>query len=168
LNNLKVVEVSSVESTEQGGIVRFQTVLDSPFNVLRIWRQPVVEVKLTLHNPYTVELEIPVYGSKSIHVMFSAVPLTHTEHQFYIDIYSNLLWYRPLLKLLLHSASVLTLVEDLPYLQALTQKVQRLVTSERDVARVNNSASNKEMWLYGRFISLYSLAAAELAESNAA
>jgi hypothetical protein len=61
LNNLKVVEVSNFQPTTSGGILKFQTILDSPFNILRIWRQPVVEVDLTLHTPYTVELNIPVY-----------------------------------------------------------------------------------------------------------
>jgi hypothetical protein len=152
LNNLRIVEVSSLEKTEQGGAVIFQTVLDSPLNVLRIWRQSLAEVKLTLHTPYTVELGIPVYGDKVIVVMFNAIPLSDTQHQFCVDIYSNLQWYKPLMKLLLHFASILTVIEDLPYLEALTRKVQRLT-------QVNSGSLdktvNREMWLFNRFVGLY-------------
>jgi hypothetical protein len=149
LNNLKVVDVSHLEQTDQGGMIKFQTVLDSPWNILRIWRQPIVEAKLTLHSPYTVELGIPVYGDKVIIVMFNAIPKSHTEHQFHVDIYSNLEWYKPLLKGILHFASVLTLIEDLPYLQALTQtNIQRLVN-------LNKTVNKDTTWLFNRFVSLY-------------
>jgi len=66
LNGLKIVDVSQFETTEIGGVIKFQTVLDSPLNLLRIWRQPIVEVELILHTPYTVELSIPIYGNKNI------------------------------------------------------------------------------------------------------
>lgn len=149
LNNLKVVKVSHLEQTDQGGMVKFQTVLDSPLNVLRIWRRSMAEAQLTLHTPYTVELGIPVYGDKVIIVMFNTVPISHTEHQFCVDIYSNLQWYKPFLKSVLHFASILTLIEDLPYLRALAQtNIQRLFSP--------NKAINQEMmWLLGRFASLY-------------
>ncbi len=151
LNNLKVVEVSYLEATDRGGVVKFQTMLSSPLNILRIWRQKQVEAKLTLHNPYMVELGIPVYGDKVIVVLFNAIPIDETEHQFSIDIYSNLNWYRPLLKPILHFASLLTLIEDIPYLQAIAQKnLQRLTKTEK-----NNS---EMMWLFGRFVSLYGAA----------
>lgn len=152
LNNLRIVEVSSVEKTEQGGTVKFQTMLDSPLNVLRIWRQSIVEAKLTLHTPYTVELAIPVYGDKVIVVLFNAIPLSHTDHQFCVDIYSNLQWYKPFMKLLLHAASILTLIEDLPYLEALTRKAQRLLPVDR--ANLDKTV-NQEMWLFNRFVGLY-------------
>lgn len=159
LNNLKVVSVNHLEQTDQGGMVRFQTVLDSPWNVLRIWRQPIVEAQLTLLTPYTVELSIPVYGDKVITVIFNAIPLSYTEHQFCVDIYSNLKWYKPLLKALLHVASILTLIEDLPYLQALTRKnVQRLLGSEKSI-------SHDMMWLFGRFVSLYGSSISSLSNS---
>lgn len=149
LNNLKVVKVSHQEQTNWGGIVKFQTVLDSPLNVLRIWRQSMIEAQLTLHSPYTVELGIPVYGDKVIIVLFNTVPISHTEHQFCVDIYSNLQWYKPLLKLMLHFAAILTLLEDLPYLKALAQtRIQRLVN-------VNKTINQEMMWLFGRFVSLY-------------
>lgn len=147
LNNLKVVGVNQLEQTAQGGIVKFQTVLDSPWNVLRIWRQNITEAQLTLHTPYTVELGIPVYGDKVITVIFNAIPLDHNQHKFCIDIYSNLMWYKPLLRSILHIASVLTLIEDLPYLQALTRKgIDRLM---------NSTSSHEMMWLFNRFVSLY-------------
>lgn len=150
LNNLKVINVSDFQPTASGGIIRFQTILDSPVNPLRIWRSPIVEVDLTLHNPYTVELSIPVYGNKRITVIFNAIPISDTEHKLCIDIYSNLGWPRPLLQILLHFASCLTLFEDLPYLQKLAERnVDRLFSSSR--------ASNHEtMWLFKRFVDLYS------------
>ncbi|AFY90688.1 MAG: hypothetical protein CLLPBCKN_008266 [Chroococcidiopsis cubana SAG 39.79] len=149
LNNLKVIGVSQIQPTQSGGMVRFQTVLDSPANVLRIWRQPIVEVGLTLHTPYTVELSIPVYNQRYITVLFNVIPVGANEHKLIIDIYSNLNWPRPLLQVVLHFAACLTLFEDLPYLQRIAQKkVHHLVNlkgiSERDT-----------MWLYRRFVKLH-------------
>jgi hypothetical protein len=149
LNNLKVIKVSQFQPSGSGGILKFQTILDSPVNALRIWRQPVVEVGLILHTPYTVELNIPVYNNKKIIVMFNVVPISNTEHKLIIDIYSNLDWPKPLLQILLHFASCLTLWEDLPYLRKL---------AERNMHRLFNlnRASNQEtMWLFRRFIDLY-------------
>jgi hypothetical protein len=149
LNNLKVINVSHVQPTDVGGIIKFQTILDSPLNPLKIWRQPIVEVDLILHNPYTVELSIPVYNNKRIIVIFNVFPLTDTEHQFFIDIYSDLEWYKPILQIMLHFAACLTLFEDLPYLRALADKnVERLFYS-------NKSASHETMWLFKRFVELY-------------
>jgi hypothetical protein len=149
LNNLKVVNISDFQLTENGGVIKFQTILDSSFNPLRIWRQPTVEVDLILHNPYTVELSIPVYNQKRITVMFHAVPLNENEHYFFIDIYSDLEWFKPFLQLLLHFASCLTLFEDLPYLRNLAEK-------NRDNLLNNGRFSNcKSMSLYRRFIELY-------------
>lgn len=160
LNNLKVIEVSGIEVTDRGGVVKFQTMLHSPFNILRIWRRKNVEAQLTLHNPYTVELGIPVYGDKVIVVLFNTLPLTATEHQFSVDIYSNLNWYRPLLKPVLHFASLLTLIEDIPYLQALAQKnFQRLTKNEKPHSEM--------MWLFGRFVSLYGTAVRGLPSASA-
>jgi hypothetical protein len=149
LGNLKIVRVSHTQPTEIGGTVKFQTVLDSQTNVLRIWRQPVVEVDLTLHTPYTVELSIPVYGDKRITVIFNAVPLNKNEHYFLIDIYSNLSWYRPLLQLLLHIASCLTLFEDLPYLYKLADRnLYRLIQK-------GHVSNHETMWLFRRYVELY-------------
>lgn len=149
LNNLKVVKVSNFNPTNNGGIIKFQTILDSPINPLRIWRQPIVEVQLILHTPYTVELSIPVYNNKHITVLFNALPLSNNEHKLFIDIYSNLEWPKPILQLLLHFASSLTLFEDLPYLRQLKSiNIQRLVNL--------SSVSDREtMWLMRRFADLY-------------
>ncbi len=149
LNNLKVVNISDFQLTDNGGVIKFQTMLDSPFNPLRIWRQPTVEVDLILHNPYTVELSIPVYNQKRITVMFHAVPLNENEHYFFIDIYSDLEWFKPFLQLLLHFASCLTLFEDLPYLRSLADKNR---DSLLKIGRISNC---KSMSLYRRFIELY-------------
>ena len=148
LGNLRVVQVGEFRPTEIGGTLKFQTMLDSPMNVLRIWRQPIVEVDLTLHNPYSVELSIPVYGDKRITVMFNAFPVSATEHEFLIDIYSNLNWYKPALQVLLHFSACLTLFEDLPYLQKLAgRNLQRLT-------RLSN-ANHETMQLFKRFVDLY-------------
>lgn len=149
LNNLKVVKVSNLHPTEIGGMVKFQTILDSPVNPLRIWRQPIVEVGLILHTPYTVELNIPAYNNKRIIVIFNVLPLSNTEHKLFIDIYSNLKWPKPLLQLLLHFASGLTLFEDLPYLQKLAaSNLHRLF----DSSKVSN---HETMGLFKRFVDLY-------------
>jgi hypothetical protein len=149
LSNLKVVAVTHFQATDVGGIIKFQTMLDSDFNALRIWRQPVVEVILALHNPHTVELNIPVYGNKRIVVMFNVEPISDKEHRLFIDIYSNLNWPKPLLQLLLHLASCLTLFEDLPYLRKL---------GERNIDRLFNASmvsSHDTAWLFKRFVELY-------------
>ncbi|OKH40499.1 hypothetical protein NIES2119_02470 [[Phormidium ambiguum] IAM M-71] len=149
LSNLKVISVTHFQPTAIGGIIKFQTMLDSAFNALRIWRQPVVEVILALHNPHTVELNIPVYGNKRIVVMFNVEPISEKEHKLFIDIYSNLDWPKPLLQLLLHLASCLTLFEDLPYLRKL---------AERNIDRLFNTTivpSHETAWLFRRFIELY-------------
>lgn len=149
LNNLRVIGVNQVEQTAIGGRIKFATVLDSPFNALRIWRQPIVEVDLTLHNPYTVELSVPVYNDKRITVIFTAVPLNSNEHKLLIDIYSNLRWPKPLLQILLHFAACLTLFEDLPYLRKLAERnIHRLVS-------LSNTANHETMWLFKRFMDLY-------------
>lgn len=149
LNNLRVIKVNELQPTPSGGMVKFQTILDSPANPLRIWRQPIVEVGLILHTPYTVELTIPVYGNKYITVMFNVIPLSHREHKLFIDIYSNLEWPKPVLQLLLHFASCLTLFEDLPYLQQIAEiNTQRLMHS-------NRVSERETMWLFRRFVDLY-------------
>lgn len=159
LNSLKVIDVSYFQSTDSGGIVKFRTVLDSPVNPLRIWRQPVVEVGLTLHTPYTVELSIPVYNNKKIVVIFNALPLSNSEHKFLVDIYSDLGWPKIFLQILLHAAACLTLFEDLPYLSRLADRnIYRLVN-------LNKVSDHKTMWLYRRFVELYG-SSMELTQSN--
>ncbi|MBN3890815.1 MAG: hypothetical protein HWQ43_17220 [Nostoc sp. JL31] len=149
LNNLKILSISEFQITSAGGIITFQTILDSPANPLRIWRQPIVEVDLILHSPYTVELSIPVYNNKRIIVIFHAFPLNHSEHQLFIDIYSDLGWPKPLLQIILHFASCLTLFEDLPYLRALTEKnIDRLFNLSR-------TSNHESALLFKRFVELY-------------
>lgn len=152
LNNLKIVKVSEFQPTDIGGAVRFQTVLESPFNTLRIWRQPLVEVDLILHTPYTVELNIPVYNDKRIAVLFNVLPLNNNEHKLFIDIYSNLMWPKPILQILLHIASCLTVFEDLPYLHRLAERnLERII-------RLSKIPNHETMWLFGRFAELYDTA----------
>ncbi|GAX36013.1 hypothetical protein [Nodularia sp. NIES-3585] len=151
LNNLKILNISDFQPTTIGGIIKFQTVLDSPANPLRIWRKPIVEVDLILHTPYTIELSIPVYNSKRIIVIFQTFPLTDQEHQLFIDIYSDLNWPKPLLQVLLHFASCLTLFEDLPYLRNLADtNVERLFK----ISKFSNHASTL---LFKRFVELYGI-----------
>jgi hypothetical protein len=149
LGNLKVIGISDVKPTAIGGTVRFQTVLDSPMNVLRIWRQPVVEVNLVLHTPYMVELSVPVYQGKRIIVIFNVLPLVGANHELLIDIYSDLKWPKPLLQPLLHFAACLTLFEDLPYLQKLADR--NLLHS----FGASQSSGHRSMWLFKRFVDLY-------------
>jgi len=149
LNNLRIIEVSNFCPTSIGGKIKFKTILDSPINALRIWRQPIVEVGLILHTPYTVELYIPLYNSKKITVIFNALPLNNTEHRLLIDIYSDLGWPKLFLQTLLHIAACLTLFEDLPYLRKL---------SERNIQRsfsLNRVSDHETMWLFRRFVHLY-------------
>jgi len=149
LNNIKVVGVSSLETTGMGGVVRFETALQSPLNALRIWRQAVTEVELKLHTPYTIELSIPAYRDKRITVLFNAIPINETEHEFLVDIYSNLSWPKFFLQMLLHFAACLTIFEDIPYLQKLAQ---------RDLSYFTKSGKEPEcktMWLFSRYVDLY-------------
>lgn len=149
LNNLRVIQVSNFQPTAIGGMIKFQTVLESSVNALRMWRRPIVEVDLILHSLYTIELSIPVYADKRIVVLFNVFPVSETEHKLFIDIYSDLGWFKPLLQLPLHIASCLTLLEDWSYLQAL---------SDRNLHRVVKSgkvSSHETMQLFQRFVDLY-------------
>ncbi|MHC5724392.1 MAG: hypothetical protein ACYTXY_09590 [Nostoc sp.] len=149
LTNLKILNISHFQTTNNGGIIKFQTRLDSPANPLRIWRQPTVEVDLILHTPYTIELSIPVYNQKRIFVIFYAFPLNDSEHHLFIDIYSDLEWPKPLLQIILHFASCLTLFEDLPYLSALAEKnIERLFN-------LNRTSNHESALLFKRFVELY-------------
>ncbi|MEA5568193.1 hypothetical protein VB693_22485 [Anabaena sp. UHCC 0399] len=149
LNNLKVLNVSDFRPTNIGGIIKFKTLLDSPINPLKIWRQPIVEVDLILHTPHTIELSIPVYNNKRIIVIFYAFPLNEKEHRLFIEIYSDLKWPKPILQIFLHFASCLTLFEDLPYLRNLAEiDIERLFK----LSRVSKQAN---MLLFKRFVELY-------------
>lgn len=149
LSNLRVVDVNHLAPTALGGTIKFQTTVDSPLSILKLWRQPIVEVELTLHSLYTVELSIPVYGGKKMTVIFNAFPLSEDRHEFLIDIYTDLNWPKPILQLILHIASLVTLYEDLPYLQKLSERewFGLLNKSGTSVQSIN--------WLFHRFIELY-------------
>ncbi len=149
LNNLRVINVSHFQPTALGGVIKFQTSLDSPVNALRIWRSPIVEVELILHNPYTVELSIPVYNNKHLTVIFTAIPISDNEHRLFIDIYSNLPWPRPLLQILLHFASCLTLFEDLPYLRKIAER------NIHPIVQLSRVSNHETMRLFQRFVDLY-------------
>jgi hypothetical protein len=160
LSNLKVVDISHLAPTDLGGTVKFRTTVESPLSILKLWRQPIVEVELTLHSLYTVELSIPVYGGKKMTVIFNAFPLSKRQHEFLIDIYTDLNWPKPILQLILHIASLVTLYEDLPYLQKL---------SEREwFGLLNKSTSSTQNinWLFDRFVELYALKLETTAENE--
>jgi hypothetical protein len=149
LQGLKVVNVTNFEPTKIGGTIKFQTMLTPSVNILRMWRQPMVEVQLTLHNPYTIELDIPIYNDKKVSVIFNILPLGDREHKLFIDIYSNWGFPKPILQVLLHIACCLTLFEDLPYLKKLADgNLHRLVKGKK----VSN---HKTMQLFKRFVDLY-------------
>ncbi|MBD2448677.1 hypothetical protein H6G76_16260 [Nostoc sp. FACHB-152] len=149
LNSLKVLNISKFQATDIGGVIKFTTMLQPNINLLRFWRQPIVEVDLILHTPYTVELSIPAYNDKRIVVIFHAFPLNEREHQFFIDIYSDLEWPKPILQIMFHCAACLTLFEDLPYLQALADRnIERLLN-------LNSTSKHESMLLFNRFIELY-------------
>ncbi len=148
LGNLKVLQVSHFQKTKEGGKLRFKTVLDSPFNVLRLWRNPSVEVDLTIHSPHQIELKVPTYGEKCIRVLFNVLPLNAGEHQLLIQMFSDLQWPKELLRVVLLLASSLTLLEDLPYLRHL---------AKRNLAanRSNSGTGCQTMQLFHRYVDLY-------------
>jgi hypothetical protein len=150
LGNLKVADVSHFKKTESGGCMRFKTVLDSPTNVLRMWRDPSVEVDLILHTPYQIELRVPAYNQKTIHVLFSVLPLRENEHMLSVQMFSDLQWPKELLKAILIIAASLTLLEDLPYLSQLSGgKISRKRVPSED------AISSPAMQLFRRYVSLY-------------
>jgi hypothetical protein len=149
LKGLKISGVDRFEATKTGGTIKFKTVLVSSLNFLRLWRQPVVDAELTLHNPYTIELNIGVYRNKKITVMFNVLPLGENAHKLFIDIYSNVSFAKPIFQMLLHCASCLTVFEDLPYLRKLAKKnPRRLVKSAK-------GSKCKTMQLFNRYVDLY-------------
>ncbi|WOD41657.1 hypothetical protein [Nodosilinea sp. E11] len=154
LGNLKVIRINQFQKTQTGGKIRFETMLDSPFNVLRLWRNPVVEVELTIHSPHQIELKVPAYGEKFIRVLFSVVPLSTTEHQLSIHMFSNLAWPKELLKAMLIVASSLTLLEDLPYLNHLARRNYDQLFSQTLAKR----RSNQAMQLFHRYVDLHNSA----------
>ncbi len=149
LQDLKISSVQEVEATPIGGRIKFQTILNSSLNILRIWRKPSVEVELTLHTPYTIELNIPIYQGGKMTVMFNILPLGDRVHKLFIDIYSNLALPKPILQLFLHCAACLTLLEDLPYLHKLANR------NFRHLIKSHQISNHKTMQLFKRFVDLY-------------
>lgn len=151
LGNLKVAGISSFHKTRAGGLLRFQTELHSSLNVLRLWRQPKVEVDLILHTPYQIELKIPAYGDNVICVLFTVIPLSTNEHQLTVQMFTNLNWPREFLRVLLLLASSITLLEDLPYLAKLAQR--QAVSSKQALSK---RPAAHDMQLFQRYLDLYS------------
>jgi hypothetical protein len=150
LGNIKVVDVDQFHKTRMGGKIRFKTMLDSPFNILRMWRQSSVDVDLTIHTPHQIELTIPLYHQKVIRVLFSVVPLSENEHQLSIQMFSNLHWPREFLRVILLFASSLTLLEDLPYLSQLAK-----CHAGSSVGISGARTSCQTMQLFRRYVDLY-------------
>lgn len=150
LGNLKVMGVSHFHKSQSGGLIRFKTVLDSRFNVLRLWRQNSVDVDLILHNPYQIELKVPIYRHRFLHVLFNVIPLNSEEHQLVIQMFSDLQWPKDLQRVILLLASSLTLLEDLPYLNQLaTRNVVRSPQMIKHPTRLH------AMQLFQRYVDLY-------------
>ena len=149
LNGLKIGNIGQLEKTATGGSLKFETTLSSSLNILKIWRQPVVEVELILHTPYTIELSIPVYNGQNITIIFNILPLGNNAHKLFIDIYSAILFPKPILQILLHCACCLTLFEDLPYLHILAQRNLHHRVRHRKIYK------NKTMQLFKHFVNLY-------------
>jgi hypothetical protein len=149
LNGLKIGNVSQFEETTSGGSVRFKTTLNRSLNVLRMWRQPIVEAELILHTPYTIELVVPIYNNCKIIILFNILPLGDNEHKLFIDIYSDLDFPKPILQLFFHCAACLTLLEDLPYLH-------KLADDDLHSRVKSHGVSNRDtMKLFKRFVDLY-------------
>lgn len=149
LSGLKVGDISQFEATTTGGSVKFKTSLNHSLNILRMWRQPDVEVELTLHTPYTIELTVPIYKGHKITILFNMLPLGKNAHKLFIDIYSDLAFPKPILQVILHCAACITLFEDLPYLHKLANRnLYRRVKSSK-------SSHRDTMQLFKRFVDLY-------------
>lgn len=150
LGNIKVTEVNQFRKTQMGGRIRFRTMLDSPFNILRLWRQSSVDVDLTIHTPHQIELSIPLYHQKVVRVLFSVIPLSANEHQLVIQMFSNLQWPREFLRVVFLFVSSLTLLEDLPYL---SQLATRHAGSSKGISGTRTSCQT--MQLFRRYVDLY-------------
>jgi len=150
LGNLKVLKVSHFRKTQLGGQLRFKTMLDSPLNILRMWRSPTVDVDLTIHSPHQIELKVPTYRDKYIRVLFSVIPLGTEEHQLLIQMFCDLRWPRELLRVILLLASSLTLLEDLPYLRQLAKRHPATYQKLADT-----TPTCETMQLYHRYVDLY-------------
>ncbi|WP_373547545.1 hypothetical protein [Chamaesiphon sp.] len=149
LKGLKIGNIGQIEPTPIGGSIKFQTTLEPSLNILRVWRKPTIEVELILHTPYTIELKIPIYHNRQINIVFNMLPLANNAHKLFIDIYSNIIFPKPILQIILHCASCLTLFEDLPYLNELA------TGNPRRWVRATKTSNRDTMQLFKRFVELY-------------
>lgn len=149
LKGLKIGNISQIEKTATGGSLKFETTLTPSLNILKLWRQPIVEVELILHTPYTIELNIPLYNGQNVTILFNILPLGDRLHKLFIDIYSESKFPKPILQILFHFASCMTLFEDMPYLHKLANKNIHHKT-------ISNKVYNHEMMqLFKQFVDLY-------------
>ncbi|MGB3137235.1 MAG: hypothetical protein WBB18_10570 [Nodosilinea sp.] len=114
-----------------------------------LWRDPSVEVDLTIHSPHQIELKVPVYRQKFIRVLFSVIPLSAEEHYLPVQMFSDLGWPRELLKAILLLAASLTLLEDMPYLDQLAKRGSKLPRPHQ------RKHSHPAMQLFDRYLDLY-------------
>ena len=76
-------------------------------------------------------------------------PFADNIHKLFIDIYSNIIFPKPILQIILHCASCLNLFEDLFYLNELANR-----NAGRWV-RATRSSNRDIMQLFKRFVKLY-------------
>ncbi len=77
------------------------------------------------------------------------LPLADNIHKLFIDIYSNVIFPKPMLQVILYCTSCLTLFEDLPYFNELANG-----NSHRWV-RATKASNRDPMQLFKRFVELY-------------
>ena len=77
------------------------------------------------------------------------LPLGDNAHKLFIDIYSDLVFPKPIMQMFLHCASCITLYEDLPYLHQLAD------TNLPRRAKSTQSSNRDTMQLFKRYVELY-------------
>jgi len=107
-------------------------------------------VDLILHTPYQIELKVPVYNEKHIHVLFNVWPLNQNEHQLSVKMFSDLGWPNTVMKAILIIAASLTLLEDLPYLSQLST-----INLGRSRHPDKEALKTPGMQLFQRYLRLY-------------
>ncbi len=109
---------------------------------------PIILISITYHSKKG-RANIPVYNDRHMTIVFNILPLGDNLHKLFIDIYSAIVFPKPILQILLHAASYLTLFEDMSYLRELAEcnlyhRVSKMVVSDRE-----------PMQLFKRFVDLY-------------
>jgi hypothetical protein len=150
LNGLTILGVNSYEKSQTGGSISFDTVTESQFKLMRIFRSNHGKVRLTLHSAFTVELNIILENGKFYSVMFNVCPISDNQHKFYIDIYGDVA-FKGITSLLLRIASILTVLEDIPYYNLLTKR--NIKEKEKKLVPDNSKVTTNSL-LY-RFFELY-------------